>query len=666
MSRRRAWLSPPIATLLVGIALVASAALRIDVPQPGVFLLVAIAWTTTIGGLSDGLLSTAFAVAALVGYSTISHGSPFTPERAADNVVLTLSFISMPYIVGYLRQRLDVPLAAHSAVAGDSVTAEAQLARAREALMLQTRMLDAVRQAVIGVESDGIIFYWNKAAEELLGWPADRVVGKTTVAVMHLELDAEISAEFMRRLTAGKEWSDETTLRRRNGTTFPAQVIDSPIRNESDEVVGMVRIVSDVTQRINHQIEQRFLTAAGSDLASTLDLEALMSAIALLAVPALGECCIVDLVEEDGASRRVEITWSGALARTDANRASRRTSEKDARAASLLSTGGTALITPVSDAVLRNLTANADDLDRLRRGGVRSAIVAPMKAGGRLLGTLTVLSTKKLYNDADVTLVTEFARRVALAADNAILYETARLASAAKSDFLAVMSHELRTPLTTVMGYTDLLLAEVSGALPAQSHLYVERIRAAAWHLLGLIEQILIYTRVDVGREQVHVEAIPVDYLLRDAAALIEPVAAEKGLEFILVPPTEAAYVDTDLTKIRQILLNLLSNAVKFTERGTITLQTQIGSDVIEFAVIDTGIGIAEEHHERIFDSFWQVDQSATRLVGGTGLGLSVARKLARMLGGEVTISSEPGAGTTFVLRLPRGGKPGRIQAGSA
>jgi signal transduction histidine kinase len=216
------------------------------------------------------------------------------------------------------------------------------------------------------------------------------------------------------------------------------------------------------------------------------------------------------------------------------------------------------------------------------------------------------------------------------------------------------MSHELRTPLTTVMGYTDLLLAGVTAQLSQQSQTYVERIRSAAWHLLGLIEQILIYARLEVGRERVHVEKVGVARVLRDAAELIEPVAHEKGLQFVLRVPDEELAVDTDATKLRQILINLLSNAVKFTEKGSVQLEAGASDSHVQFMVHDTGVGIAPEHQQRVFDSFWQVDQSATRKEGGTGIGLSVSRKLARLLGGDISVRSTPQEGTTFTLRLPR------------
>ena len=526
--------------------------------------------------------------------------------------------------------------------------------RAQHAVALQARMLDSVRQAVIAVEPDGIIFYWNRAAEELLGWRAEQVTGRTTLAITHLDIDPGESELLLQRMQEATARSEEMTLRKRDGSTFSARIDDSPIFGADGSVAGMVRIVTDLSERFAEQQAQRFLTQAGAELAATLDFDALVSAVALLAVPSLADYCVLDLLEEEGATRRVESAWSQELAKGGAVRFSKQGAPSEPRAVSLLANGGPALITRISDAVLRTITTLPEELDRLRKAGVRSLIVAPLTAGGRLLGTLSAVSTKRVYTQTDLALIAEFARRVALATDNALLYETARIASKAKSDFLAVMSHELRTPLTTVMGYTDLLLAEVSGALTEKSRRYVERVRLAAWHLLGVIEQILIYTRVEVGREQVHIERVPVDYILRDAGALIEPVAAEKGLTFTIEALEEALLIDTDLVKVRQILLNLLSNAVKFTEEGQITLGARSKADAIEFTVADTGLGISPDHIELVFDSFWQVDQTETRTAGGTGLGLSVARKLARLLGGDVTASSSVGVGTSFILRLPK------------
>jgi len=160
------------------------------------------------------------------------------------------------------------------------------------------------------------------------------------------------------------------------------------------------------------------------------------------------------------------------------------------------------------------------------------------------------------------------------------------------------------------------------------------------------------------GREQLHPQRVNLKEVLREAAALIEPVAAEKGLGFRVATPPDAM-IETDPSKLRQILLNLLSNAVKFTESGEVTLEASADHRRTTFTVHDTGIGIPAEYMDKVFDAFWQVDQSSTRQVGGTGLGLSVARRLSRLLGGEISVQSEVGKGTSFMVVLPvRWGQP--------
>jgi signal transduction histidine kinase len=197
------------------------------------------------------------------------------------------------------------------------------------------------------------------------------------------------------------------------------------------------------------------------------------------------------------------------------------------------------------------------------------------------------------------------------------------------------------------------MLGGVPEQVPEQARAYIERVRVAAGHLLGLIEQILVYARLETSPERPRPERIELSRFLREAALLMEPVAQEKGIGFGLdLPPAETT-LETDPTKLRQILLNLLSNAVKFTDRGEIRLGATTDGELVTIVVSDTGIGIAEENLERVFDPFWQVDQSPTRRAGGAGLGLAVTRRIATYLGGSVRVTSEVAAGTTFELDLP-------------
>ena len=243
--------------------------------------------------------------------------------------------------------------------------------------------------------------------------------------------------------------------------------------------------------------------------------------------------------------------------------------------------------------------------------------------------------------------------------------ETARAeaerANTIKTDFLAVMSHELRTPLTAIMGYEELLSDGITGPVTELQRQQLGRINASARHLLGLIDEILTFARVDVGRERVRWESMSVNQTLSDAASLIEPMAGAKKLRFVIELLEEDQAIQTDATKLRQMLVNLLSNGVKFTEKGEVRLSCEVRNGVLEIRISDTGVGIDAAHIEYVFEPFWQLETSVTRKSGGTGLGLSVTRKLARLLGGDVTVASRMGAGTTFVLTLPMLAPEGEI-----
>jgi len=229
----------------------------------------------------------------------------------------------------------------------------------------------------------------------------------------------------------------------------------------------------------------------------------------------------------------------------------------------------------------------------------------------------------------------------------------AERANNSKTDFLAVMSHELRTPLTAIMGYEELLSDGITGPVTELQRQQLGRINASAHHLLGLIDEILTFARVDIGRERVRWESMSVNHTLSDAAALVEPMANAKNLKLVVKLMSEDQSIQTDGTKLRQMLVNLLSNGIKFTEMGEVHLGCAVVDGVLEVSIADTGVGIAAENIEYVFEPFWQAEQTATRKTGGTGLGLSVTRKLARLLGGDVTVASRMGAGATFLLTLP-------------
>jgi two-component system, chemotaxis family, CheB/CheR fusion protein len=232
----------------------------------------------------------------------------------------------------------------------------------------------------------------------------------------------------------------------------------------------------------------------------------------------------------------------------------------------------------------------------------------------------------------------------------------AESANMAKSTFLSTLSHEFRTPLNGILGYAGLL--ELDDSLTHEQQLKVDRIKAGGWHLTAMIDEILSFAKLDGGHETVDPEPIDARAIALEAQALIEPAAREKKLLFSTDVLDKPIRVFTDPDKTRQILLNLCGNAVKYTQDGQIRLSVRQVGDRIRFDVLDTGIGIAPAHIDKIFERFWQVSSGSTRAAGGMGIGLSAAREHARLLQGDVEVESILGQGTTFHFWLPLEYKP--------
>jgi PAS domain S-box-containing protein len=237
------------------------------------------------------------------------------------------------------------------------------------------------------------------------------------------------------------------------------------------------------------------------------------------------------------------------------------------------------------------------------------------------------------------------------------LQAIAEEANQAKSRFLAVMSHELRTPLNAIAGYVELLELGIHGPVTAQQLDMLARIARSQRHLLGLINEVLNLARIEAGQVQYQLETVAARTLLDAVAPMIEPQIEQRELGFSLRLEPELRLC-ADVEKTQQILINLLGNAVKFTAPGGhICVEALAAPDDPETALIrveDTGLGIPPEKLESVFQPFIQVDSSTTRANEGTGLGLAISRDLARGMGGDISVTSEPGVGSTFTLRLPR------------
>ena len=231
----------------------------------------------------------------------------------------------------------------------------------------------------------------------------------------------------------------------------------------------------------------------------------------------------------------------------------------------------------------------------------------------------------------------------------------AETASRHKSEFLANMSHELRTPLNAIIGLSGVLLEDsnAGGADSAEIKESLKRIGSSANHLLGLINDILDLSRIEAGRMPVRIEAFAPGALAEEALATVALMAKDKGIRLESHYAQPLPVIDSDQQRVRQILINLLGNAVKFTDTGKVLLEGSAADGMLSFAVSDTGTGIASEHLPRLFQEFSQIDNSSTRKHGGTGLGLAISRRMARLMGGDITVQSAPGKGSTFTVTLP-------------
>ena len=248
--------------------------------------------------------------------------------------------------------------------------------------------------------------------------------------------------------------------------------------------------------------------------------------------------------------------------------------------------------------------------------------------------------------------------------------EDAEQANSAKSAFLANMSHELRTPMNAIIGYSEMLIEEADELEPAEFVPDLKKVLAAGKHLLGLINDVLDLSKIEAGKATIYLEEFSVSSVVEDVIATVNPLIAKNNNRLELNIQPGIGLMCADLTKVRQCLLNLISNASKFTEKGTITLQVVAqpladvdgqdspqrgGEEQIAFVVSDTGIGMTPDQLGKLFESFTQADDSTTRKYGGTGLGLAISRRFSRLMGGDITVSSVIGEGSTFTLLVPRG-----------
>ena len=526
-------------------------------------------------------------------------------------------------------------------------------------------------------DADGHVARWSPEAQALFGWTAAEVKGKPSSAWPFVHPDdvpqVRRVASDLAEGRARQTFSANRNLTR-DGRTLYCEWYNTAIVDAGGRTLGQVSLVLDVSERV--RAEQRAEHAAGR----TRRLQAITESLSETLTPAQVANVVmeqgVDALQAD-AGVLVLLTPDGQALEILASRGYAPGTEQGWERFPL------AAGVPIAQAartgevvVIRSLRERAARYPGLadRPGDHPMSVSVPLVVEGERVGAMGLsFRDPRPFDDDDGAFMLALGRQCAQAVRRARLYEAERRARAgaeeasrAKSVFLATMSHEIRTPINAVMGYADLLDMGLRGPLTDGQREYLDRIRVSSRHLLGLVNDVLDFAKIEAGQMGVVREQVG----LRDAAAaalaMVTPQAAARGVDLVEEPCDAGAAYLGDGDRVRQILLNLLSNAVKFTRPGgRVSVRCWGDAELLPgvhppqpgpyacIEVEDTGIGIAPDDLARIFEPFTQVDDTHTRETGGTGLGLAISRRFARLMGGELSARSRPGHGSVFTLWLP-------------
>jgi PAS domain S-box-containing protein len=511
---------------------------------------------------------------------------------------------------------------------------------------------------------DGTILQISRAWRDLSGYDLDEIPTMSDWTEKAYGDDARIAharAATLFDLEARIAEEGEYNVRTKSGETRIWSFSSAPLGRIPDGRRIVISVAVDMTERTRSERELRtsnerlaFLFNATSRLLASSDPQHLVETLhAELCTMLELDVFLYYTVEEPGAIKPLRLSARAGVTQAQTERL--RWLDYGEAVSGVVARDRRRI-------VLEDVQASHDPMvEAIREAGVRAYVCHPLIARDVLVGTLSFGTRRRSrFLPDELELLQAVANQVALAMERARAHHSeqrarasAEEASRAKDQFMAVVSHELRTPLTAVVGYTDLLEADVEGTLSPAHRRFVGRIRQSAWSLAAVIDEILTFARTRAGHEKVSWERTDVVRVAVEAVDTVQPEADRKGLCLTAQLPDPPLILHTDPARLRRILLNLLGNAVKFTESGEVALDMRLEQDTLRIVVRDTGLGIPPDFLNRIFDPFIQVDASETRTQSGTGLGLTITRELARLLGGTVSVDSTLGSGSTFTVELP-------------
>lgn len=536
--------------------------------------------------------------------------------------------------------------------------------RTREhAAFEELRASEGRLRAVMCGSVDGILWFdeqrritfFNQAAERMWGYRADEVVGRS-LSVLIPEDQLRLADDILRAFVA----SDQSSLhvssmdvrgRRKDGSEFDGDLVlvKVPWQGQWSFHVNM----RDITERRRGEQHQQFFAEVGRLISSRHERNEILALSARLAVRFVADCCMIDLLGQDGIERLTcahaapEKAW---LAEALANVHIDRTTPHPICVA--LSERRPYLCSDVGEGDLRRIAQSPHHLELLHALAPRSLIALPLFVRDELLGAMLLWSTRpRHYDEQTLPFAEELGRRMGLALENARLYRALEQAIRARDDVLGIVAHDLRSPL----GAIQMAARALAVAGDGKERRSIEVIERASGRMSSLIDDLLDIARMEAGQLRLRRRRYDARELIEETVLGARPLADAAGVSVGLRCPERAVTLHADWLRCMQILTNLLSNALKFTPRGGhVEVRLEEERDHALICVRDTGPGIPREAQKHLFEPFWQRRRSTGE---GAGLGLAIARGLVLAHGGEIGVQSEPGQGSTFWFRLPKGAR---------
>ena len=636
------------ALLLVVATLVSARLLEAEVTGSRLLLAVgAVALAAIVGGAGPGRLS-----GVLLAAAAIFDGWPLAPEAVVRLALFGAVAMLVAHASGWARANSRRLLAVRREAAR----------RIRGRLSFQRAIAQAVDEGIYAVDRAGRITFLNAAAERMLGYRAGELVGRSMkVALRCCRRDGTCAGDACRVLAVMQTGlpfrAADDLLTRRDGTRFPVRYSSAPIRR-AGTVSGAVVAFQDMSAELRTSGRERFLATASEQLATSIDLDETLARVVRLALPQLGDWCMVVVVEDGGVPRRVLVhTRDPSLAPVAREMLQHYPIdlEADHGLGRVLRTGEAELLPRAGDFVGRGGTTGKRRGELLARIGLASYLAVPLRARDRLVGAMAfaIADEGRRFRREDLALAEELAGRCALAIDNAQLHRRAQEAIRSRDEMLAVVSHDLRTPLASIVAGAAVIGRRAprgpEGDPIRRAAATIERVSG---RMGGLVGDLLDLVSIESGRLSVTRASLRPSEVVEEAVEGIGPLAAEAGVHVAAQRPSSGMPpVHGDRARVQQVLQNVLSNAVSVTPRGgAVCVGYRRRGDHVVFSVADGGPGVAPEERRRIFERYWRGAEAGHR---GVGLGLSIAKGIVEAHGGRLWVASRRGSGARFRFSLP-------------